>query len=189
MVGAAGCTLTAGAAGRSPGQGRGCARASPSWLGLAPSRGSGRASCFETTVCGFKTTGMWHRTTTTRKKMPVKRNDDHSIFPPFSYGSPPPTSLSPASDAAAIPPSSLLTRSRSSTAYSVCNTVRFRHHMPSCDHQRSRCRPLSPINCLPPPPPATAATAAAAGPPQPPPPPRWSNSPSYIGEESAMICW
>ena len=43
----------------------------------------------------------------------------------------------------------------------------------SCDHQRSRCRPLSPINCLPPPPP----------------PPPWSNSPSYIGEESAMICW
>jgi hypothetical protein len=33
--------------------------------------------------------------------------------------------------------------------------------MPSCDHQRSRCRPLSPINCLPPPPP-------------PPPPGRWA---------------
>ena len=26
-------------------------------------------------------------------------------------------------------------------------------HMPACDHQRSRCRPLSPIKCLPPPPP------------------------------------
>jgi hypothetical protein len=25
--------------------------------------------------------------------------------------------------------------------------------MPSCDHQRSRCWPLPPINCLPPPPP------------------------------------
>jgi hypothetical protein len=35
----------------------------------------------------------------------------------------------------------------------LLSAVRFRHRMPSCDHQRSRCRPLSPINCLPPPPP------------------------------------
>jgi hypothetical protein len=46
----------------------------------------------------------------------------------------------------------------------LLSAVRFRHRMPSCNHQRSRCRPLSPINCLPPPPPATAA---AAGPPAP----------------------
>jgi hypothetical protein len=44
----------------------------------------------------------------------------------------------------------------------LLSAVRFCHRMPSCDHQRSRCRPLSPINCLPPPPPATAT---AAGPP------------------------
>jgi hypothetical protein len=35
----------------------------------------------------------------------------------------------------------------------LLSAVRFRHRMPSCDHLRSRCRPLSPINCLPPPPP------------------------------------
>ena len=44
----------------------------------------------------------------------------------------------------------------------LLSVVRFRHCMPSCDHQHSCCRPLSPMNCLPPPPPATAA---AAGPP------------------------
>ncbi len=44
----------------------------------------------------------------------------------------------------------------------LLSAVRFRHCMPSCDHQRSRCWPLLPINCLAPPPPATAA---AAGPP------------------------
>jgi hypothetical protein len=31
----------------------------------------------------------------------------------------------------------------------LLSAVRCRHHMPSCDHQRTRCRPLSPINCLP----------------------------------------
>jgi hypothetical protein len=35
----------------------------------------------------------------------------------------------------------------------LLSAIRFRHHMPSCDHQRSCCRPLSPINWLPPPPP------------------------------------
>jgi hypothetical protein len=59
----------------------------------------------------------------------------------------------------------------------LLSAVRFLHH------QRSRCRPLSPINCLPPPPP----------PPPPLPPGRWAATTathsSYIGEESAMICW
>ena len=31
----------------------------------------------------------------------------------------------------------------------LLSAVRCRHHMPSCDHQRTRCRPLLPINCLP----------------------------------------
>ena len=30
----------------------------------------------------------------------------------------------------------------------LLSAVRCRHHMPSCDHQRTRCRPLSPINCF-----------------------------------------
>jgi hypothetical protein len=34
----------------------------------------------------------------------------------------------------------------------LLSAVRFRHYMPSYDHQRSRCWPILPINCLPPPP-------------------------------------
>jgi len=80
--------------------------------------------------------------------------------------------------AAALPPPSCRRPRAAATAavrwlvVALLSAVRFCHRMPSCDHQRSRCRPLSPINCLPPPP-----------------PPPWSNSPLYIGEESAMICW
>ena len=35
----------------------------------------------------------------------------------------------------------------------LLSAVQFCHRMPSCNHQRSHCRPLVPISCLPPPPP------------------------------------
>ncbi len=54
--------------------------------------------------------------------------------------------------AIALPPPPPPSR-RSLVGCCVVTTVRFRHRMPSCNHQHSHCRPLSPINCLPPPPP------------------------------------
>ncbi len=54
----------------------------------------------------------------------------------------------------------------------LLSTNQFRHCMLSCDYQRSRCRPLSPINFLPPPPP----------PPPPLPPGRHNRHPHCRGQ-------
>jgi hypothetical protein len=70
--------------------------------------------------------------------------------------------------AVALPPPPPPSRSRSLVVVALLCTVRFRHRMPSCDHQRSCCRPLSPINCLPPPPPPPPPPLPLPPPPQPP---------------------
>ena len=65
-------------------------------------------------------------------------------------------------------PISIILVSTSDVVVALLSTVRFHHRMPSCDHQRSRCRLLSPINCLPSPPPPPPPPPPLPPPPQPP---------------------
>ena len=95
-----------------------------------------------------------HRRAATKLPPSCRRRCAVALPPPPLTLPPPPRRRQAAADLA-------LSHCRRTTVrwlvVALLSAVRFRHHMPSCDHQRSSCRPLSLINCLPPP--ATTATA------------------------------